>query len=51
MMIARYCYHPLLPGRGRYLSTRPLSKVVDSAKEALEGINLKGAVVGVGGFG
>ena len=32
-------------------STRPLSKVVGSAKEALEGIDLKGATVAVGGFG
>jgi acyl CoA:acetate/3-ketoacid CoA transferase alpha subunit len=35
----------------RMFSTRPLSKVVGSAKEALEGIDLKGATVAVGGFG
>jgi 3-oxoacid CoA-transferase len=37
--------------RTRTFSTRPLSKVVGSAKEALEGIDLKGATVAVGGFG
>jgi 3-oxoacid CoA-transferase len=31
--------------------TRPLSKVVGSAKEALAGIDMKGATVAVGGFG
>jgi 3-oxoacid CoA-transferase len=35
----------------RMFSTRPLSKVVGSAKEALEGIDLKGKIVAVGGFG
>ena len=34
----------------RYQSTRG-SKVVSSAKEALEGVNLDGALVCVGGFG
>lgn len=35
----------------RMFSTRPLSKVFGSAKEALEGVDLKGATVAVGGFG
>jgi 3-oxoacid CoA-transferase len=35
----------------RSILTRPFSKVVGSAKEALEGVNLKGATVAVGGFG
>jgi acyl CoA:acetate/3-ketoacid CoA transferase alpha subunit len=35
----------------RLFSNRPLSKLVGSAKEALEGIDLKGAVIAVGGFG
>lgn len=35
----------------RLFSTRPLSKVVGSAKEAFEGMDLKGATVAVGGFG
>lgn len=37
--------------RRQLFSTRPLSKVVGSAKEALAGINLNGATVAVGGFG
>ena len=32
-------------------SQRPRSKVVDSAEEALRGVNLKGVTVAVGGFG
>jgi 3-oxoacid CoA-transferase len=35
----------------RSLATRPLSKVVGSAKEALQGVDLSGATIAAGGFG
>jgi 3-oxoacid CoA-transferase len=46
--------YPFKPHRSivvRFRTTRPRSKVVASAQEALKGVNLKGAVVAVGGFG
>lgn len=35
----------------RSFSTRPLSKLVGSAEEALRGVNLQSAIIAVGGFG
>jgi 3-oxoacid CoA-transferase len=48
---SRSCHLHMYHIRMRMFSTRPLSKVFGSAKEALEGIDLKGATVAVGGFG
>ena len=48
----RRAYSYSLSAQRRYLSSdAPLSKVVGSAREALAGINLDGALVAVGGFG